>query len=223
MVNVVCEICGKEERVYKSRSLTYKTCSVECRGKRSSVEKKQRHVKQCPTCLNDFELKKSHIDRRKYCSKTCQAVAYTTRYLGKNNPNCRHRHEDLSGYKISHEGKTVAVHRMVAMEVLKIDTLPSGYQVHHRDCDVKNNDPENLALLSNSDHRWLHKQYGSATLWAFMRGLVDKATLVSWSNDFSRASQILDLNLTNQSVVFKSDELLETPEKDNQQPSPRKP
>jgi len=69
--------------------------------------------------------------------------------------------------------------------------VPEGYCIHHRDCNIYNNDPSNLALLTNSDHRWIHKQYGNATLWAFCNNKVSLEDLISWSNNPERAKNLL--------------------------------
>lgn len=58
-----------------------------------------------------------------------------------------------------------------------------------------NNDPENLAVLTISDHKWLHKQFGVAVLWAFCRGRIESETLVAWSDDRERAKRLLPLNV----------------------------
>ena len=91
--------------------------------------------------------------------------------------------------------------------------------MHHRDCNVDNNTPENLVLLINSEHRWLHKQFGSATLWAFINEKIKLETLLQWTDDIEKAKRLLPLNLLEQKIsgVFKSGELLENLEVDNQQ------
>ncbi len=110
-------------------------------------------------------------------------------------------------------------HHAVTFEILAINKIPKGYSVHHRDCNHLNNDKDNLVLLSRSDHQWLHKQYGNATLWAYMNNKVKLEDLISWSNDKERAINLLQLNITQQIGVFKQGELLEKPEEVNQQPS----
>lgn len=83
-------------------------------------------------------------------------------------------------------------------EYLGIDKIPEGHCVHHRDCNVDNNDKENLVILSNSDHRWIHKQYGSSTLWAYYYNKVTLIELVEWSNDKDRAKRLIPLNIIGQ-------------------------
>lgn len=121
---------------------------------------------------------------------------------------------DHDGYRLIHSqtfGRE-KIHIAVAKEILGLTKIPKGYHVHHRDANYLNNDPENLCLLNLSDHRWVHSQFGSATLWAYMKNKVSLEQLVDWSNDKERAIKILPTNLFNQIGVFKSDELLENPE-----------
>lgn len=37
--------------------------------------------------------------------------------------------------------------------------IPEGYEIHHIDCNKKNNDLENLELLTVSDHQKTHSPY----------------------------------------------------------------
>ncbi len=44
-------------------------------------------VKTCPTCHQEFKVKPSHFEKRKYCSQSCMAQAYAERMRGSANPN----------------------------------------------------------------------------------------------------------------------------------------
>lgn len=182
--------------------------------------KNGRVEKVCRNCEKVYSVKFSHSNRSTYCSKSCQAEAYKERYKGVNNPNYnKNVDRDYDGYVLSYKIGRIALHRLVAMEVLGLSKLPTGYQVHHRDCNINNNTPENLSLLSAADHRWLHKQFGNATLWAYCHGKISLEELCSWSTDPQKAETLLPLTLEKQIGVFKSDELLENLEVGNQQPS----
>jgi hypothetical protein len=102
--------------------------------------------------------------------------------------------------------KSIKLHQAVCCEVLGIEKIPKGLHVHHRDCDVMNNSPENLVVLNASDHKWLHKQYGIASLWAHFHGKIDSESLCDWSDDRQRARRLLDLKVTDQ----KAEELTGT-------------
>lgn len=220
-----CVICNNEFKRYGKQILTAKTCSFKCLGEYNKAKPNT----ICTNCNKNFHLKESSKKRYKrtqgyFCSTKCVAEYRKIEYLGENNPNFRSeitRCQD--GYKLDYLPKfgRIKLHHKVVFEKLKINKLPEGMCVHHRDCNIDNNDEYNLVLLSFSDHKWLHKQFGNATLWAFMNNRISFDDLVSWSNDKERCERLLNLNIIiqDESGVFKSGELLETPEVDNQQPS----
>ncbi len=228
MIDVKCKICGKEHSVNNNRKDTYITCSMKC----FSIYRKSLVPKncECTNCKTLFHMKESQVKRYNrnmgiFCSMKCSTEYKKAFYLGENNPNFRGAQYDL-GYRINHyplKGR-MKEHHFVAFNYLKIEKLPKNYCIHHRDCNIYNNTPENLALLTNSDHRWLHKQFGNATLWAFMNNKVSLEELISWSNNPEKSKQLLTLSVLNQPGITKQDELLETPtpnlgQEDNQQPS----
>lgn len=214
MKQVICLICGKKELVSLARSKKYKTCSRACMGKRASSTLSQNITKTCPICNKNFRVKNSSARRRQYCSKICQATGYKTRYLGTDNPNYRPDHKD-AGYDYVYRVGKIALHKQVVLDYFDIKKIPSGLFIHHRDCDKRNNTPENLVLLSSSDHSWMHRQFGSAILWAYLNKKINKDQLVCWSSNKGKASSLLDLNITNQSAVLKFREFGETPVVDN--------
>lgn len=219
-VKVTCQSCGKEEYVYPSRAIHYKTCSTTCMGKMNSELYSSGSTLICPVCKNKFSVKPTQLLRRKYCSKQCQKKDYKTRYAGESNPNFKNRQTDWDGYPIEYvNGAHVKTNRHVALITLGINKLPTGYHVHHRDCDINNNDSSNLALLTAADHRWIHKHFGNAGLWAMMNDKISIESLSSWSRNYDKAYRLLMTELKTQIGVFKSDELLENPDEGNQQPS----
>src|SRR5690606_33541771 len=63
-----------------------------------------------------------------------------------------------SGYKQfwdEETGRWEYVHRRVAEKKMG-GTIRSGYEVHHKDGDKRNNRPENLVALPRRDHRDVH-------------------------------------------------------------------
>src|SRR6202012_4425938 len=63
-------------------------------------------------------------------------------------------------------GKIKHIHKLVMTDLFGFQNVPEGFHIHHRDGDGRHNTPENLALLSIADHRWLHWQFGLAILQA---------------------------------------------------------
>lgn len=169
--------------------------------------------KICINCNNTYSVKYSHRERSKYCSKQCLAEHYKERYKGVNNPNFnKNVDRDYDGYILTYKDGRQALHKSVALEVLRLNNIPIGYHIHHRNCDINDNTKENLAVLSCSDHRWLHKQFGNASLWAFCTGKVSLEDLCSWSTDPTKAKILLETKIENQIGVFKDCELLENSE-----------
>lgn len=220
-MNIVnCKVCNKQEKVSPSRFKNYNTCSHIC----SSIYRKNLTPNncKCDQCSKEFHMKESQIKRyvRKmgtFCSMKCSGEFKKNYYLGSDNPNFKMRQYDQDGYRIVHYPKigSIKEHHYITFNILNIKEIPEGYCVHHRDCNIYNNTPENLVLISFSDHRWIHTQYGNATLWAFSKNKISLKELISWSNDKERAKRLLQLNILKQSGVFKLGEFRETPEVDN--------
>ncbi len=98
-----------------------------------------------------------------------KALRYSRSKLGAANPmqgktgedhhNWIGKCEDGRGYLTQKVGeKRYFVHRVVMAEMLEIpvSTLPPNLVVHHLDEDPKNNDPDNLSLMTRAAHARLH-------------------------------------------------------------------
>lgn len=213
MINKVCLVCAKPFSVIRARATTAKYCCIECRD----IGLKKAPNQTCSVCGTAFHLKKSGFERYNrtlgvFCSNTCLAKAKQSAYKGENNPNFKNRNVDQDGYRVftpqasflfGH--KRMKVHQAICCEILGISKLPKGFHIHHRDCDVLNNDADNLVVLSVSDHKWLHKQFGNATLWAYCNEKCSEADLLTWSDDPERARQLLSLNVRQQSSNFSKE------------------
>lgn len=199
-VKVRCIVCNKEENVVPARAKKYKTCSRKCMGQYFKGLFSENIEKECVICHNKFSTKNSHLNRRIYCSKNCQAIAYSQRYLGKDNPNFRNRSLDKNGYCVNHDGKSKIIHRAVVHEYFKITDTPKGYSIHHRNANKIDNKIENLALLSNSDHKWLHKEFGNAILNAFINNDIDLNSIIKFSKEPEKAKKLLLTSILNQKI-----------------------
>lgn len=206
MKDVTCKVCGKEEKVWESRAKTYVACSKACLSK-FKIENNPNKV-SCTECGKLHYKKPSELLKYKrqlgfFCSVSCLGAWKSKHQKGVNNPNFRNKMYDYNGSRLVHSDTygRQKLHHAIAFEVLDIDNIPKGYAIHHRDCNHANNSASNLALLSASDHRWLHAQFGSATLWAFVNGKISSTNLVEWSNDPWRALCLLNLNLPTQKII----------------------
>lgn len=207
-VKVICKECGKEEMVNPSRAKTYHTCSTACLSKYNSKKYGNKVEKVCEHCGIVFLVKKSHFERRKCCSKECHNALLPEKHKGVGNPNFKDRKLDSDGYIFCDDSK-IKKHIKVTMETLEITQIPSGYNVHHRDCNKLNNTPSNLVVLNTSDHVWLHKQFGHATLNAYVHNKIDLEIIANWSDNYIKSIKLLPLTIIEQSVVLKQGELLE--------------
>lgn len=199
---VSCSVCGKKEIVGNQRFKTYLTCSKSCLGQHYKNKKPKNQ--KCTNCGVFFHMKESQVKRYNrsmgiFCSMKCSTNYKKEYYKGNKNPNYRGAQYDSDGYRINHYPRIgrVKEHRYVAEKTIN-RKIPDKYVVHHRDCNIYNNDPSNLVVLTESDHRWLHKQFGNATLYAFMNKKIDLESLVEWSNDKERAGFLLDLSVEDQ-------------------------
>lgn len=201
-----CGTCGVAFRVPNSRVKTAKYCSKAC----SDAAPRKKNTVFCAECGVEFPLKKSQAERNKvwgsFCGSECNSRFRERMTLGAGNPNYRGRGYDSDGYKmyIPHGKGVLKKHHHVAFRTLGIKKLPKGGHVHHRDCDMMNNEPENLQLISASDHKWLHKEFGSSVLWAMTRNKIDIETLSEWSSDPIRARHLLENNVLRQREVYKA-------------------
>lgn len=208
-IAVTCKECGKEEFVFPCRAKKYKCCSIECLGKYHSKLYTKKREKICINCKKTFMVKPSHYERRKCCSYKCHCETLPEKLKKEGNPNFKNRIYDHQGYLLDENNHCKKAHREICRNILGIDKLPKEFDVHHRDCNKTNNTPDNLVLLSKSSHRWLHKQFGNATLRAFVDEKISLKTLIEWSDNKEKAAKLLNLTCIEQSVVIKQGELLE--------------
>lgn len=160
----------------------------------------------CCICGIEFYIQDRFIKKKKTnnfcCSYKCRSDLLKTEYIGERNPNFRNKNTDSDGYILTGSSLgRLKLHKATICEHLGILELPNFgnlVHIHHRDCDKENNSIENLSILSASDHKWIHKNFGNASLWAFMNGKVDAETLSSWSRDAKRSKRILNMNAIEQ-------------------------
>lgn len=204
MISKTCLQCSIDFQVDKWRSGA-KFCSRTC----SDLSKVSGANVSCSHCGSGFHIKPSQLARYQrrigvFCSVSCSAKAKSKAYSGESNPNYKGKNTDSNGYRIyapqssNLNFRGMKLHQAVCCEILGLERIPAGFHVHHRDCDIQNNDPKNLAVLSVSDHKWLHKQFGIATLWAYYHEKAILTDLVSWSDDHARASRLLVTHVSEQ-------------------------
>ena len=201
MIEKKCIVCNNSFNVYKSRIDSAKYCSKKCEGD----DRKGENNCVCTECGKEYHIKESFKKRHKrtqgyFCSTKCVAEHRKKIYLGENNPNFRNLKNDYDGYLLTYLPKfgRIKLHHKMVFEYLNINKIPNNYCVHHRDCEINNNSIDNLVILSNSDHRWLHKNFGNATLWAYYHNKISLNDLCSWCNNPEKARKLLTLNIIKQ-------------------------
>lgn len=145
-----------------------------------------------------------------FCSNICTSNSKRDSYFGSKNPNYKAKNVDSDGYRIYATAartlgsiRRMKLHQAVCCEVLGIDRIPKWIHVHHRDCDMHNNAASNLVVLDASSHKWLHKQFGIATLWAYCNGRIGLDDIVSWSDDNEMAKRLLPLTVLDQTATVE--------------------
>lgn len=202
-VKVICAYCGKEEYVTKTRAKKYNCCSLKCMGKFNSIKYNEKLVKTCPICNKDFYVQRSKFDKRLCCSKECLYKYKSIHEKNENNPNCKVRIIELeNGVKTKEYNRYKYPYHKISLDVLKIDKIPKGYDIHHKDSNPKNNDVTNLVILPRSTHMLLHRFFGNILLNAVQNGKISLDIFYSLCTEEQKDlyKNIIDLNITNQIV-----------------------
>ena len=180
-----CKICGASFKVPKCRSKTAEYCGKSCavigRAMAMSLPKVAITCKECGIVFYDHQC---HAHKRVFCSKACMEsnkahkAGKSYRFTGSSNPMWTggiSKHSD--GYTYKHapdhpfsSNGYVFEHRLVAEERLRVVDPDSVFliklgdrkylrpeiSVHHIDGDKTNNAPDNLMVVTNSEHQKIH-------------------------------------------------------------------
>lgn len=209
-VEVQCKVCGKTEFVFPSRAKKYCTCSVECLSKYNAERYTTKVKKICPHCHQEFLVKKSHANRRVYCSTACRQAELPKKMSGTGNPNYKGRTKNSDGYLINSK---YTIHRETVMQILGVNQLPQSLIVHHKDGNKHNNNPHNLLLLPHKWHTWLHKNIGNYIFQALYAGKITVQDILNMTPEQYKKQMeyMLNTDCTQQSAVLKQGELLGSP------------
>lgn len=142
---LTCDYCGKEYSSYQCGKYNH-FCSIECRrsgaylmSENITAEDRERRSEQIIRINKTVNNDREHKER--------QAESLRRRGSGK-------------GYT---KVKGIHKHRVVAEKMLGRALRP-GEIVHHKDGNKRNNEPENLEVMSQSDHIREHLRRGGGRL-----------------------------------------------------------
>jgi hypothetical protein len=210
-VTKTCAHCASTFTVPKNRETSAKFCGRACYD---AAPRPQAHTVNCVECGKEIQRKPSKAKKAvwgHFCGEVCVARARSRKTSGAGNPNYKGRVFDYDGYRIYAPSASLAlgfpkntkVHQAEAMLAFGVKALPRGTHVHHRDGDVLNNAPENLQLMTTSDHKWLHRQYGTVLLKAFVTHGIEADWMVDLSDDPIKARWLLGNSLPAQASAYR--------------------
>jgi hypothetical protein len=159
MITKNCPMCSAEYQTYPSRDKKY--CSLDCMLAHKKDEAYKKYKCECKNCGREFmppRPKEGGI----YCSYLCRGVDSRKDRIDRNGywyvSNPTHPGANRQGHVPEH-------HLVVEQETGAL--IQNGFVVHHIDEDKKNNDIDNLQVMTKSEHRALHMRL------AHERGLVN--------------------------------------------------
>jgi hypothetical protein len=136
--------------LYRSRGLL--TIEAIARQLDTTTHNVQHVLKFCMPAAERRALAKLRYSASKTGSKNPM-----TGKTGEQHHNWQGECEDGYGYLTClHNGKRQLVHRIVMAEALSLQELPESLDVHHIDGNTKNNDLDNLALVTKAGHKRIH-------------------------------------------------------------------
>lgn len=204
-----CVKCGKEYTQPSGRQEISKYCSRAC----SDQRERPKNMVRCRECGAQMAAKPSHVAKKvwgTFCSPGCTSAYKSRVTVGSGNSNFRGRNFDSDGYRVYAPAASlklglgqIKLHHAVAFVCTGLRSIPPGMHVHHKDCNVLNNTARNLQFMTISDHQWLHKQFGTATLAAIERGDLEIAVAASWSDDALRATGLLMQDVLSQGAKLR--------------------
>lgn len=138
-MKLVCDHCGKKYESYQ-KGKNFHFCSIECRRKAGKLvasafsketrdQKSKQFTEVNQTLLNQPE----YIEKSRLTKKRIKPTKGYSKYYG------RHEHRVVAEKKIGRK-------------------LQKGEVVHHIDGDKTNNHPNNLQVMTNSEHARLHAE-----------------------------------------------------------------
>lgn len=145
-MNLICDHCGEKYQSYQ-RGKYHHFCSIDCRRKEGKLV--------ASSFSDEFRKSKS-----KQFTEMNRTLMTDKKYIDKRRKTLSDKARDSNSY-VKYYGRHL--HRIVAEEKIGRKLKP-GEIVHHIDGDKKNNSPENLEVMTQSEHIKLHLKQGGGYL-----------------------------------------------------------
>lgn len=137
-----------------NRPTKVRFCGIECRA----ASDKRNELRDCWVCGVSFHVPKSFVFRgepQRYCSRKCSSAARPMKISMKTwITEAGYVELRLPGHPHARNGR-VLEHVVVAEDKLGRALRPDEH-VHHRNGNKRDNRPENLQVLTASEHSKLH-------------------------------------------------------------------
>lgn len=162
-----CQHCGRLFEGRNDPSRTARYCSRGC--SQAAQRMYRRDPVECPNCGITFTPNKQQArdlatgrQRLAFCSKECSRQYLPIKHAGEGNPNWKGGTVESNGYryvrlKRHRVSPYYAEHKMVAEQMIG-RPLREDEIVHHINGDKTDNRPENLMVMTRSEHMKLHAQ-----------------------------------------------------------------
>lgn len=179
-IETECAWCGKTFEIKSSQVKNHNYCSRACLGKANAERFRLARIKICANCGKEFEYKGHHTSRNKhfFCCTECvyefknvqmlvncdwcgkpfykkrSAVARTKHNF------CDHNcYRDFINFEQAGATNQIVDGKCLYRKLAEIKIgrpLQSNEEVHHIDGNHENNNPDNLKVLTASEHSKLH-------------------------------------------------------------------
>lgn len=152
MYNFTCRTCGK---CFPTGDKHKRYCSKLCYLiDKPRLVTKEKVSWECPACRKVFLLVPYVAKKRKYCSRSCTYKSIGK--SGKENANWKGGYLGKNGYFYVKQNGKYRLKHVVVYESFYNISVPKDFCVHHIDGNIKNNDINNLRLISKSLHTSMH-------------------------------------------------------------------
>ena len=143
ILKIRCDWCGKEFERKKEHIHERNYCSRACLGKVNAERYRLQSLKICSNCGKEFEYRGNHKKRNQhfFCCKEWGCYLDFLNF-------------EMAGAENQKVAGKIVYRRLAEMEIGR--TLREDEEVHHIDGNHRNNNVDNLEVLTVSEHAKIH-------------------------------------------------------------------